>query len=75
MQELQQLLNRAITDLGPRPGPNTKEIVPFCYRRCVSKHNRWLCGGSIEWLQVINGLTEKMTWFWHGHWATSVRKA
>jgi uncharacterized protein (DUF1800 family) len=21
-----------------------------------------------------NGLTEKMTWFWHGHWATSVDK-
>jgi uncharacterized protein (DUF1800 family) len=21
-----------------------------------------------------NGLTEKMTWFWHGHWATSIQK-
>lgn len=21
-----------------------------------------------------HGLTERMTWFWHGHWATSIRK-
>ena len=62
-----------ITDLGPRPKPNTKEIVPFsiAMRFQIQQMIMW-------WLDRMavsdHGLTERMTWFWHGHWATSVQK-
>ena len=62
-----------ITDLGPRPAPNSKEIVPFAIemRYQVQQMTMW-------WLDRMaasdHGLTERMTWFWHGHWATSVQK-
>ena len=62
-----------ITDLGQRPAPNTKEIVPFAIemRFQIQQMTMW-------WLDRMamsdHGLTERMTWFWHGHWATSVDK-
>jgi uncharacterized protein (DUF1800 family) len=62
-----------ITDLGQRPAPNSKEIVPFAIemRFQVQQMRIW-------WLDRMamsdHGLTERMTWFWHGHWATSVEK-
>ena len=62
-----------ITDLGKRPAPNTKEVVPFAIElRYQSKQM------GIWWLDLMaksdHGLTERMTWFWHGHWATSLDK-
>jgi uncharacterized protein (DUF1800 family) len=62
-----------ITDLGLRPAANSKEIVPFAIeqRYQVQQMTLW-------WLDRMassdHGLTERMTWFWHGHWATSVQK-
>jgi len=62
-----------ITDLGPRPKPNTAEVVPFALgmRNQTEKLTIW-------WLDQMalsdHGLTEKMAWFWHGHWATSITK-
>jgi uncharacterized protein (DUF1800 family) len=62
-----------ITDLGQRPAANSKEIVPFAIemRYQVQQMTMW-------WLDRMassdHGLTERMTWFWHGHWATSVQK-
>lgn len=62
-----------ITDLGKRPAPNSKEIVPFTI--AVRFQNQQLV---LWWLDRMassdHGLTERMTWFWHGHWATSVEK-
>jgi uncharacterized protein (DUF1800 family) len=62
-----------ITDLGPRPKPNTKEIVPFAIAQRYQTQQM-----VVWWLDRMaasdHGLTEKMTWFWHGHWATSVQK-
>ena len=62
-----------ITDLGPRPKPNTKEVVPFSIAMRFQSQQM-----VMWWLDRMalsdNGLTEKMTWFWHGHWATSVQK-
>jgi uncharacterized protein (DUF1800 family) len=62
-----------ITDLGPRPKPNTKEIVPFSIAMRYQTQQM-----IVWWLDRMaasdHGLTEKMTWFWHGHWATSVQK-
>lgn len=62
-----------ITDLGNRPAPNSKEIVPFAI--ALRFQNQQMV---IWWLDRMaasdHGLTERMTWFWHGHWATSVDK-
>mgnify|MGYP000001542016 FL=1 len=68
-----QVVAPNITDLGQRPAPNSKEIVPFAIemRYQVQQMTLW-------WLDRMamsdHGLTERMTWFWHGHWATSVQK-
>jgi uncharacterized protein (DUF1800 family) len=65
--------NPLITDLGSRPKPNTPEIIPFVtgLRNQTEQLTLW-------WLDRMalsdHGLTEKMTWFWHGHWATSITK-
>jgi uncharacterized protein (DUF1800 family) len=62
-----------ITDLGKRPEPNTKEIVPFAIAMRFQSQQMvmwWLDRMAVS----DHGLTEKMTWFWHGHWATSVQK-
>jgi uncharacterized protein (DUF1800 family) len=62
-----------ITDLGQRPAANSKEIVPFAIemRYQIQQMIMW-------WLDRMamsdHGLTERMTWFWHGHWATAVDK-
>ena len=62
-----------ITDLGPRPKPNTKENVPLEIAMRYQSQQM-----VVWWLDRMvlaeNGLTEKMTWFWHGHWATSIDK-
>ena len=62
-----------ITDLGKRPAANSKEIVPFAIaqRDQIQKMTLW-------WLDRMamsdHGLTEKMTWFWHGHWRHQLEK-
>jgi len=62
-----------ITDLGKYPSPNSPEVINFA----VSKR-RQIRDMQLWWLDLMvlspNGLTEKMTWFWHGHWATSINK-
>jgi uncharacterized protein (DUF1800 family) len=70
---LAKVVEPEITDLGPRPKPNTAEIVPFAIAMRYQTQQM-----VVWWLdrmaQSDHGLTEKMTWFWHGHWATSVDK-
>jgi len=62
-----------ITDLGKRPAANSKEIVPYAI--AIRFQNQQLV---LWWLDRMamsdHGLTERMTWFWHGHWATSIDK-
>jgi uncharacterized protein (DUF1800 family) len=68
-----QVVEPEITDLGKRPAANSAEIVPFsiALRNQTQQMSLW-------WLDRMamsdHGLTEKMTWFWHGHWATSIQK-
>ena len=68
-----QVVEPEITDLGKRPAANSKEIVPFAIaqRYQIQQMTMW-------WLDRMalsdHGLTERMTWFWHGHWATAVQK-
>jgi uncharacterized protein (DUF1800 family) len=60
-----------ITNIGKRPAPNSAEIVP--YTIALRYQNQQLV---LWWLDRMamsdHGLTERMTWFWHGHWATSI---
>ena len=62
-----------ITDLGKRPEPNTPEVISFAQAMRFQSQQLLLW-----WLDRMalsdHGLTERMTWFWHGHWATSIGK-
>jgi len=68
-----RVIEPAISDLGQRPAPNSKEVVPFTIE--VRFQSQQLI---LWWLDRMalsdHGLTERMTWFWHGHWATSIQK-
>ncbi|CAB4661360.1 unannotated protein [freshwater metagenome] len=62
-----------LTDLGPRPAPNSPDIVE--YSRVLRYQNQLLLMWWLDQMVTsVNPLNEKMTWFWHGHWATSVGK-
>jgi uncharacterized protein (DUF1800 family) len=62
-----------ITNLGPRPSQKTSELIEFsiALRQQVKDLPLW-------WLDRMalsdHTLTERMTWFWHGHWATAIGK-
>ena len=68
-----QVVEPEITDLGKRPAANSAEIVPFSI--ALRNQNQQM---TMWWLDRMamsdHGLTERMTWFWHGHWATSIQK-
>ena len=63
----------AITDIGTRPAPNSPEVTAFS--KLMNSQNQIL---TLWWLdQMVQGdnqLQEKLIWFWHGHWATSIGK-
>jgi uncharacterized protein (DUF1800 family) len=63
----------ALTDLGPRPEPNSPDVVEFSQQLRYQIQLLFLW-----WLDEMvaspHTLQEKMTWFWHGHWATSIGK-
>jgi len=62
-----------LTDLGPRPAANSPDVVEFSQK--LRYENQLL---FLWWLDEMvaspHTLQEKMTWFWHGHWATSIDK-
>ena len=62
-----------VTDLGKRPDPNTPEVIVFA--RDLRAQSEAI---EIWWLDQMvatnKPLQEKMVWFWHGHWATSIGK-
>jgi len=68
-----QVVEPNITNLGPRPDQKTSALIEFniALRQQVKDLPLW-------WLDRMalsdHTLTERMTWFWHGHWATSVGK-
>ena len=63
----------ALTDLGNFPQIGTPARTAFD----ISMRTQRLAL-SLWWLDRMaladNALTERMTWFWHGHWATSIGK-
>jgi uncharacterized protein (DUF1800 family) len=70
---LSETMDLNLSDLGQRPKPNSAEIIDFAtsLRNDRDQLTLW-------WLDRMvlgnYGLKEKMTWFWHGHWATSIKK-
>lgn len=62
-----------VEDLGPRPTPGT-----FANTEYSIKMRAQIREVTLWWLdQMVTtdySLNEKMTWFWHGHWATSIEK-
>ena len=62
-----------LTDLGPRPAANSPAVVEY------SQQLRYQIQLLFMWWldEMVSSpytLQEKMTWFWHGHWATSIGK-
>ena len=68
-----QVAEPNITNLGQRPDQKTSALIEFniALRQQVRDLPLW-------WLDRMalsdHALTERMTWFWHGHWATAVGK-
>lgn len=68
-----QVAEPNITNLGPRPDQKTSALIEFniALRQQVRDLPIW-------WLDRMalsdHALTERMTWFWHGHWATAIGK-
>jgi uncharacterized protein (DUF1800 family) len=71
--DTQTIVAPEFTDPGPRPEPNSEGIVE--YSRSLRYQNQLLMQWWLDQMVVTaNPLNEKMTWFWHGHWATSLGK-
>ena len=68
-----QVAEPKITDLGPRPAQKTSELIEFNIQL-----RQQLKDLPLWWLDRMvlsdHALTERMTWFWHGHWATAIGK-
>lgn len=62
-----------VSDLGPFPDPKSRERSTFTLNLASQR-----VGLQIWWLDRMaranNPIEERMTWFWHGHWATSISK-
>ncbi len=62
-----------ITDLGPRPAPNSAGVVIFS-QSLRFENQQMLLWWLDQMVKSERQLQEKMVWFWHGHWATSIGK-
>ena len=62
-----------LTDLGPRPAPKSADSEQFSQALRAQKNEL-----TLWWLDQMvltqKPLQERMVWFWHGHWATSIGK-
>jgi uncharacterized protein (DUF1800 family) len=62
-----------VSDQGKRPAPNTPQIVTYATEKRAQINSL-----TFWWLDRMvrseHSLRERMTWFWHGHWATSLTK-
>lgn len=62
-----------LTDLGNFPPNGTSARTAFDINMRAQRQAL-----TLWWLDRMtladHGLTERMTWFWHGHWATSIGK-
>ena len=62
-----------IADLGAQPKQNSEALAPYKVAKQAQLRNM-----SLWWLDQMvvqeHPFVERMTWFWHGHWATSYSK-
>jgi uncharacterized protein (DUF1800 family) len=62
-----------VSDVGKRPAPNSANVVAY-----ATEKRAQLISLTSWWLDRMvlseHSLRERMTWFWHGHWATSYQK-
>ena len=62
-----------LPDLGPYPPGNTPAATAFY--QAMNTGNQELVVWWLDRMVVSHyPLAERMTWFWHGHWATSISK-
>ena len=54
-----------VSDQGKRPAPNSPDVVSYATEKRAQLT-------SLSFWE--HSLRERMTWFWHGHWATSYQK-
>lgn len=68
-----EVMDPVLADLGNFPQSGTSARVTFDTGMRAQRQML-----TLWWLDrmalVENALTERMTWFWHGHWATSIGK-
>lgn len=62
-----------VRDQGRRPAPNTPEVVGYATEK-RAQFNSLLFWWLDRMVLSDHSLRERMTWFWHGHWATSYQK-
>lgn len=62
-----------VRDQGKRPAPNSPDVVAYATEKRAQLNSL-----TFWWLDRMvlseHSLPERMTWFWHGHWATSYQK-
>lgn len=62
-----------VTDLGQRPSPLDPSLATFTTE--LRRQNIELTTWWLDRMVLADfSLQEKATWFWHGHWATSIKK-
>jgi uncharacterized protein (DUF1800 family) len=63
----------ALADLGKRPSPNDPQRASYSSE--IRRQNNELTTWWLDRMVLADfSLQEKATWFWHGHWATSIKK-
>ncbi len=62
-----------IEDLGERPSPQDPQRASYSSE--IGRQNAELTTWWLDRMALADfSLQEKATWFWHGHWATSIKK-
>ena len=70
---LKKIPQLVITDLGQRPSPNDAQRASYSME--LRRQNNELTTWWLDRMVLADfSLQEKATWFWHGHWATSIKK-
>jgi uncharacterized protein (DUF1800 family) len=70
---LAKLNDPTIANLGlyPTPGTLARTMFERSRREMSMALELWALDRMVA---ATHGLTERMTWFWHGHWATAISK-
>jgi uncharacterized protein (DUF1800 family) len=63
----------SLPDLGPIPNAGTSASTAF-WNAIYSDNTKLVMWWLDRMVESHYPLAERMTWFWHGHWATSVSK-